>query len=96
MSIISSLYERLTGRPYITTRSMAEEFGPPPAARYPELADVPDHELMRADLATLVEYIEAVRKTSPATADALEAVAVGVLAGEITGEQLEQVLEVTR
>lgn len=61
MSIISSLYLRLTGRPYITTRSMAAEFGPPPAVAYPELADYTDEELMRRDIREVIAEIEAAR-----------------------------------
>lgn len=61
MSIISSLYERMTGRPYITTRSMAEEYGPPPAVAYPELAGYSDAELMRRDIREVIAEIEAAR-----------------------------------
>lgn len=96
MSPIRKLYELVTGRPYITTRSMAAEFGPTLATRYPELADVPDHELMRVDLATLVEHIERIRRRNPDTAAAIERVTVGVLSGRIDVEQIKRVLEVTR
>ncbi|QSB14577.1 hypothetical protein JQS43_24405 [Natronosporangium hydrolyticum] len=43
--MIETLYELLTGRSWTTTRSMMAEFGPPPAARHPELARYSDAEL---------------------------------------------------
>lgn len=33
MHPIKALYERVTGRPYYTGRSMVADFGPPPAVR---------------------------------------------------------------
>lgn len=59
--MIRRLYELLTGRPYITTRSMVDEFGPPPAVRYPELLDYTDEELMRRDRDELLAEIRARR-----------------------------------
>jgi len=44
-----------------TVRSMRAEFGPPPAVRWPELADYPDEELMARDLREIVAEIEARR-----------------------------------
>lgn len=41
-----------------TTRSMAAEFGPPPAVRYPELARYSDAELMERDLAEVIAEIK--------------------------------------
>ena len=41
------LFEVVTGRPWMTVRSAAEEFGPPPAAVYEaELNGYPDLELI--------------------------------------------------
>jgi len=45
--MIARLYELLTGKPWTTTRSMAAEFGPPPAVRYADqLAAYTDLELI--------------------------------------------------
>lgn len=44
-----------------TTRSMAAEFGDPPAVKYPELAGYTDQELMARDLREIVAEIEARR-----------------------------------
>lgn len=44
-----------------TVRSMKDEFGPPPAERWPELADYTDEELMARDLREIVAEIEARR-----------------------------------
>lgn len=44
-----------------TVRSMKDEFGPPPAVRYPELADYSDQELITRPLAEIVAEIEARR-----------------------------------
>lgn len=45
--MIPRLYELLTGRPWTTVRSMAAEYGPPPAARYAaELSTYTDTELI--------------------------------------------------
>lgn len=65
--MIAFLYERVTGQRWKTTRSMAAEFGPTPATRYPELAVYSDAELLadgerilaeaagiRADVATVL------------------------------------------
>lgn len=44
--MIRALYERLTGRPWLTVRSAAEEFGPPPGAVFAEaLKHYTDQEL---------------------------------------------------
>lgn len=94
--IVEQLWKLLTGKPWTTTRSMAAEFGPTLASRYPELADYSDVELMRADLATLVEHIERIRSRHPDTAAAIERVTVGVLSGRIDVGQIKRVLEVTR
>jgi len=56
--VIKLLYEKVTGRPWTTTRSMAEEFGPPPAARHPELARYSDAELYQRG-AELVAELDA-------------------------------------
>ena len=60
-AIAQRLFELLTGKPYTTTRSMAAEFGPPPAARYPELAQRSDWELLTRDIREIVAEIEARR-----------------------------------
>lgn len=45
--MIGWLYEWVTGRPWLTVRSMAEEFGPPPAVYFAEeLAGRSDAELI--------------------------------------------------
>lgn len=45
--MIARIFEAVTGRPWITTRSAAVEFGPPPGARYAaELAAYTDAELI--------------------------------------------------
>jgi hypothetical protein len=56
--MIAALYEFFTGRPWITVRSAAVEFGPPPGAVHAErLARFTDaellahHDTIRADLA---------------------------------------------
>lgn len=46
MTMFERIYEKVTGRPYLTVRSMAAEFGPTPATRYPELLDHSDAELV--------------------------------------------------
>ncbi|XTZ17027.1 hypothetical protein ACQSSU_06520 [Micromonospora echinospora] len=46
---------------WTTTRSAAAEFGPPPAARYPELADYSDAELMSRPIAEILAEIETSR-----------------------------------
>jgi hypothetical protein len=46
--MFEALWEMVTGRPYRTVRSMAQEFGPPPAVVHAErLAQFTDAELMR-------------------------------------------------
>lgn len=37
--MIRDLYERATGRPWLTVRSASAEFGPPPGARYADVLD---------------------------------------------------------
>ena len=44
-----------------TTRSMAAEFGPPPAVAYPELQHYSDRALIERDTAGLLAEIEAQR-----------------------------------
>ena len=61
--LIRRLYEAITGRPWTTTRSMAEEYGPPPAVAYPELAGYSDAELIRRDIREVIAEIEASRTT---------------------------------
>ena len=63
--MIKLLYEKATGRPWTTTRSMAEEFGPPPAARHPELARYSDAELYQRG-AELVDELDAAAGRRPA------------------------------
>jgi hypothetical protein len=47
--MIHALYERLTGRPWTTTRSATAEYGPPPGAIYAHhLAAYTDAELITA------------------------------------------------
>lgn len=60
-SRLAWLYELVTGQPYTTTRSMAAEFGPTLATRYPELAERSDWELCTRDLRDIVAEIEARR-----------------------------------
>lgn len=55
------LFEALTGRAWTTTRSMAAEFGPTLASRYPELADYPDAELIRRPVGEVLAEIRARR-----------------------------------
>jgi hypothetical protein len=44
--VIGWLYEKMTGRPWVTVRSATAEFGPPPGAAYRrELAVFTDAEL---------------------------------------------------
>ncbi len=43
--MIAELYERMTGKPWTTSRSAAEEFGPTPATEFPELSRYTDAEL---------------------------------------------------
>jgi hypothetical protein len=48
MPIVEWLYERLTGKPYWTERSMRAEYGPPPAEEFAaELAGYSDEYLLR-------------------------------------------------
>lgn len=63
--MLARLFELVTGKPYITTRSMAAEFGPTLATRYPELAERSDWELCIRDLRDIVTEIEARRAQSP-------------------------------
>lgn len=58
---IEQLWKLLTGKPYTTTRSMAAEFGPTLASRYPELLDYTDEELIHRDRDELLAEIEARR-----------------------------------
>lgn len=45
--MIDRLYELVTGRPWLTVRSMADEFGPPPAVHFAaELAGRSDADLI--------------------------------------------------
>lgn len=47
MSILSYVYEKVTGQPYLTTVSMAAQYGPPPAVEFAaELAAYTDAELL--------------------------------------------------
>ena len=89
--IAQRLFELLTGKPWTTTRSMAAEFGPTWATRFPELANYTDHELIRADIATLVARIEAIRSQSPTVAIEAERLLVDALTGRITGAELTEV-----
>lgn len=47
----------------VTVRSMAAEFGPPPAVRYPELALYSDAELYRRGRDEIIAEIKALRAT---------------------------------
>lgn len=60
--IAQRLFELLTGTPYRTVRSMAAEYGPTWATRYPELAQRSDHELITRDLREIVAEIEAIER----------------------------------
>jgi hypothetical protein len=66
--MIRRLYERLTGQPWATTRSMAAEFGPPPAVRYPELAAYSDLELIQREMRDILAEIER-KRGKPVTID---------------------------
>lgn len=45
-TMIGTIYELVTGRPWLTVRSMAAEFGPPPAIHFAdELAGLTDAQL---------------------------------------------------
>ncbi len=45
--MIGTIFELVTGRPWLTVRSMAAEFGPPPAVYFEdELARLSDEDLM--------------------------------------------------
>jgi len=55
--VIRWLYERLTGTSYLTVRSAAVEFGPPPAAQHPELLEYNAGELIRRDRDELIAEI---------------------------------------
>ncbi|MDI1464314.1 hypothetical protein QEZ54_25410 [Catellatospora sp. KI3] len=60
--MIARLYEAVTGTPWTTVRSAAEEFGPTIAARYAdELADFTDYELMAMTPAEAVRTAKAIR-----------------------------------
>lgn len=69
--IAQRLYELLTGTPYTTVRSMADEYGPTWATRYPELAQRSDWELLARDIREIVAEIEARRSQSPTEAEQL-------------------------
>ena len=69
--IVERLFELLTGTPYRTVRSMAAEYGPTLATRYPELAQRSDHELITRDLQEVVAEIEARRSQSSTEAEQL-------------------------
>lgn len=59
--MIKRLYEAITGTPWTTGRSASADFGPTIAARYPELAELTDTELMAMTPAQAVAYAERVR-----------------------------------
>lgn len=72
--MIRRLYELVTGTPWTTTRSAAEEFGPTVATRYAaELVTLTDDELIRYDRRAVVEYARAVRLLRDAGMDEAEA-----------------------
>lgn len=62
--IRDAIWKRLTGTPWTTTRSMAAEYGPTLATRYPELQRYTDVELVAFGHAILAE----VRAPKPAGA----------------------------
>jgi len=55
--VIRWLYERITGKPYLTVRSAAAELGPPPAAQYPEMLSYSAGELIRRERDELLAEI---------------------------------------
>lgn len=70
--MIGAAYRRITGNPWKTTRSMSREYGPTLAARFPELADYSDGELMSRPVGELVAEILAERAARQADEQALE------------------------
>ena len=90
-SMLARLFELVTGRPYVTGRSMAAEFGPTWASRYPELAQRSDAELITRDIREIVAEIEALRLSSPSAATEAERLLVDALTGRITGAELAEV-----
>lgn len=65
---VSGVLDRLQGLAKTTTRSMAAEFGPTWASRYPELAQRSDQELITRPLAEIITEIEAERAANAAQA----------------------------
>lgn len=60
--MIKALYEKVTGTPWTTGRSIAADFGPTVAARYAaELAPLSDRELMAMMPEQAIAYGEAVK-----------------------------------
>lgn len=60
MPLIPALYERLTGRPWTTTVSATEQFGPPPGAVYrDQLAGYTDYQLACMDRDELLARLRA-------------------------------------
>lgn len=84
------VYERLTGRPYITTRSMTEEFGPTLATRYPALSELSDRDWLVHDPRRLAGEIEALRSTAvglpQGVVEAAERLLVRVLIGRVSAD----------
>lgn len=59
------LLDRLSRRLWpVTVRSATEEFGPPPAAKYPLLALYSDSELYRRDRDELLAEVKALHTTT--------------------------------
>lgn len=56
-------------RRWTVTRSMAAEYGPPPAARYPELSHYSDRELVTRDRAAIIAEVKAQRAAIAALLD---------------------------
>lgn len=89
--MLARLFELVTGRPYITGRSMAAEFGPTWATRYPELAQRSDAELITRDIREIVAEIEALRAQSPTVAIEAERLLIDAMTGRITSDELTEV-----
>lgn len=61
MHLIPRLFELLTRKPYLTERSVVQEYGPTLATRYPELATLTDADLIHYGTRGLVVAIELLR-----------------------------------
>jgi hypothetical protein len=77
--MIKRIYEAVTGTPWTTGRSATADFGPTPAAAYPELDELSFSELMTITNAEAIAWAKAQRASveripAPRTRAALSAV----------------------